>query len=317
MLHFKPEDKNRRELHHLLLSCIAPRPIAFVSTLSADGVPNLAPFSFFNCFSSHPPVVVFSPSYRGTDGSAKDTLRNLQSIPECTINGVPEYLLPQVNLAAAPYAADVNEFERAGLTPLPSTIVRPPRVQQAPFSFECKVRQIIEIAPGKPASGNLVICDILYIHLAETVLDAQGRIDPRKLQLVGRLGYSWYSRTADALFQLDMPLQPSLGIEHLPTSIRQSPVFTIRELALLATVAAIPQKDPAFQQSLPMPEDGTIETLFLRGELTATLALLCATQAQMSPEDFRLWLHRIAREFLQHYDIARAWQTLLLDPDLQ
>ncbi len=312
---FKPEEKPRRELHHILLSCIAPRPIAFVSTLGTDNTPNLAPFSFFNCFSSNPPVVVFSPSYRGTDGSAKDTLQNLRSLPECTINGVPEYLLPQVNLAASPYPPDVDEFQQTGLTPVPSAIVAPFRVKEAPFTLECKVRQIIELSPGQPASGNLVICDVVYIHLSPAILDEQGKIDPRKLQLVGRLGYSWYSRTADSLFCLDMPLKPTIGIPQLPVSVQHSPIFTIRELALLASVPSIPEPDPSFVQHLPSAEP-PVETAFLAGNTLGALRLLLEQQEHLTPEEFQLWIHRIAREVLQQYQIETAWQILLCDPYL-
>lgn len=319
MISFHPAEKHRRELHQILLSCVAPRPIAFVSTVDKDGIPNLAAFSFFNCFSSNPPVVVFSPSYRGTDGSEKDTLRNLKQVPECTINGVTEAMLPQVNLAAAPFPPDIDEFQLTALTPVPSTYVQPCRVGESPYSFECKVRQILPLAEGQPGSGNLVICDILYIHLDEKIFSDSGKIDPRLLQPVSRMGYSWYLRTThDGLFELPMPSSPCVGIPNLPDYIRNSPVFTNRDLALLATVPEIPKEDPEFIKKLaaiPPSDSEKLEVILYRGDLLS--AIQTVLHSHLSPLKKALWLHRLSREYLQLYHIDTAWQVLLLPESKQ
>jgi len=193
------------EFHHLMLGAIAPRPIAFVSTIDAEGRPNLSPFSFFNAFGANPPVVVFSPSRRGMDASTKHTYDNVKVVPEVVINVVTFEMTQKVSDASADFPKGVNEFEMVGFTMLPSELVKPFRVKESPVQFECRVMQVIETGTGK-AAGNLVICEILRMHVNEKMLDARGRIDQEKIDLVGRLGGDYYVRASgSALFRLAKP----------------------------------------------------------------------------------------------------------------
>ena len=205
-LHFDPAETGIPAFHHLMLGGIAPRPIALASTIDADGRPNLSPFSFFNAFGANPPVVVFSPSRRGRDNTTKDTFENVKVVPEVVINAVTWPIVKQVNEASAEFPRGVSEFEMSGLTKVPSDLVRPFRVKESPVQMECKVLQVIETGTG-PAAGNLVICEILRIHVDPAILDEKGRIDPRKIDLVGRMGGDWYVRASgDGLFELPKPL---------------------------------------------------------------------------------------------------------------
>jgi flavin reductase (DIM6/NTAB) family NADH-FMN oxidoreductase RutF len=204
-IHFDPKDTSVPKFHHLMLGAIAPRPIAFASTIDKDGRPNLSPFSFFNAFGANPPVVVFSPSRRGRDNTTKHTYDNIKEVPEVVINAVTYGMVNQVSDSSADFAKGVNEFDMVGFTMEPSDLVKPFRVKESPVQMECKVLQVIETGYG-PAAGNLVICEILRIHVNPTVLDSQGRIDPHKIDLVGRLGGEYYVRASgSALFELAKP----------------------------------------------------------------------------------------------------------------
>jgi flavin reductase (DIM6/NTAB) family NADH-FMN oxidoreductase RutF len=190
------------DVYHLLVGVVTPRPIAWVTTLSPAGVVNLAPFSFFNAFGANPPIVVFSPTLR-RDGSKKDTLLNLESLGEFVLNAATAPLAEQVNLTSKEIPRIESEVALAGLTAVPSTIVRPPRIAQSPVNFECRIRQIIPCGAG-PIAANLVIGEVLAMHIAEEVLDEKGRIDPRKLQTVARMGGEFWCRTTD-LFEQTRP----------------------------------------------------------------------------------------------------------------
>lgn len=204
-LTFDPKEIPVPKFHHLMLGAIAPRPIALASTIDRDGRPNLSPFSFYNAFGANPPVVIFSPSRRGRDNTTKDTYENIKEVPEVVINAVTWPIVKQVNEASAEFPRGVSEFGMSGLTPVPSDLVRPFRVKESPVQMECKVLQVIETGLG-PAAGNLVICEILRIHVDPSVLDAKGRIDPQKIDLVGRMGGDWYVRASgDGLFELPKP----------------------------------------------------------------------------------------------------------------
>jgi flavin reductase (DIM6/NTAB) family NADH-FMN oxidoreductase RutF len=231
----------------LLQSVVAPRPICFASTISAAGEVNLSPFSFFNLFSIDPPVCVFSPSRRLRDGTTKHTLENIQVTGEVVINIVNYDMVWQTSLASCEYPAGVNEFIKAGFTMLDSETVRPPRVAESPVQMECTVRQVIPL-DNIPGSGNLVLADVKRVHVREDLFDEQGRVDPRKLDLVARLGGDWYARiTTDSLFEVAKPnIKLGIGIDRLPEDIKNSPLLSANEKAELANVEMIPDQDSEF-----------------------------------------------------------------------
>lgn len=227
--------------HGYLLSGVGPRPIAWASTVDADGRPNLAPFSYFNVFSTRPPLLIFSPNHAGRTGAPKDTYLNVKAVPEVVINVVTYGLAEHSNLTSAGYGHGVNEFDKAGLTPLAAETVRPFRVAESPVQFECRVRQVIELGSGGGA-GNLVLCEVQRLHVAEAVLDSEGRIDIHKLDLVGRWGGPYYVRAhGEAIFALQRPTaKPAVGIDGLPDWLRAHPELTGRELAALAGAERLP-----------------------------------------------------------------------------
>ena len=204
-LHFDPGETSVPAFHHLMLGAIGPRPIAFASTIDDEGKPNLSPFSFFNAFGANPPIVIFSPSLRGKDSTTKHTYENVKKVPEVVINAVSFGMVRMMNETSADWPKDVNEFEAVGFTMLPSELVKPFRVKESPVQMECKVLQVIETGHG-PAAGNLVICEILRIHVHERIMNEKGRIDPDKIDLVGRMGGDYYVRASGAaLFELPKP----------------------------------------------------------------------------------------------------------------
>ncbi len=245
MLSYSPNDLPIPKLQQYLQGCIAPRPIALASTIDPEGNPNLSPFSFFNLFGVNPTTLIFSPSRRVRDNSTKDTLENVRLIPEVVINIVTYSMVNQVSLASTEYPTGVNEFIKAGFTMEASELIRPYRVKESPAQFECSVRQIIETGSGGGAA-NLVICEILKMHFSEDILGEDGMIDPRKIQLVGRMGKDWYSKAfGDAIFEVDKPLQRigiGIGIDLLPDKIKNSEYLTGNELGMLGNVASLPSE---------------------------------------------------------------------------
>ena len=234
---------NSQELYNLLTSTITPRPIAFVSTKDSSGQDNLSPFSFFNVFSVTPPVVVFSPVNRISDNSKKDTLKNVIKSKECVIALANTKIVQQVSLASGNYDSNIDEFKKAGFTKKKATLVDVNLINEAPVNFECKVTQIVELG-SKGGAGNLVICEILKIHIDENVFDHDNKIDPLKLDIVSRLGLSWYGRTSnDSIFKIAKPMSSfGIGFDNLPNEIIESKVFTGHDLAMLASVDSIPAK---------------------------------------------------------------------------
>ncbi|MBS4056854.1 MAG: flavin reductase family protein [Bacteroidales bacterium] len=232
---------NPVHFHRLLLGSVAPRPIALASTLAPDGTPNLSPFSFFNAFGVNPATLIFSPSRRGRDNTTKHTFENLKVLPEVVINVVTYSMVQQTSLSSTEYPAGVNEFVKSGLTPIPSERIRPMRVKESPVQFECRVREIIETGQG-PGAGNLVICDILLMHIDEEVMDAHSEIDQDKIDLVGRMGGNYYVRTGgDAKFIVPKPLaRLGIGIDQLPEKIRFSHLLTGNDLGQLGNVEKLP-----------------------------------------------------------------------------
>ena len=237
----KPEELATPQLHGILLGAITPRPIAFVSTISRQGEANLSPFSFFNVFSANPPVLIFSPARRVQGNTTKHTLDNVLEVPEACVSVVNYDMVQQVSLASTEYPRGVNEFVKAGFSQAPAERVAPPYVAEAPVSFECKVLEVKALGQ-EGGAGNLVICEVVLIHLDDSILNEDGKIDPRKLDAVGRLGANWYCRVQEPhIFEVAKPLKKlGIGIDRLPQAIRQSRVLTGNDLALLANVEAIP-----------------------------------------------------------------------------
>lgn len=241
MITVNPKEIPVQKMHGLLLDAVVPRPIALASTVNEQGHVNLSPFSFFNVFSANPPIMVFSPAKRGRDSSTKHTFDNVLSVPEVVINLVTYDIVHQASLASCEYPEGVNEFIKSGLTEEKSTLVKPPRVKESPVAFECKVNQVIPLGTGG-AAGNLVICEVLLMHVNENVMDENGRIDPWKLDAVARMGQDFYCRAqGDNIFSVPKPGEKvKIGIDQLPEVIRNSKVFSKRDLAVLANVERLP-----------------------------------------------------------------------------
>ncbi len=243
MLQIDPNEYDSQKLFRILQGGIAPRPIAFASTIDKNGNHNLAPFSFYNIFGINPTTLVFSPSRRGRDNTTKHTLDNLNEVPEVVINVVTYDMVQQTSLASTEYEKGVDEFIKSGLTPLDSKIIKPRRVAESPIQFECKVREIIETS-GKPGSGNLVICEIVYIHVDEKIFDENGEIDPDKLDLVGRMGGDYYVRTSgNSKFIVPKPLTTlGIGVDALPDHIKLSNYLTGNDLGQLGNLEKLPSE---------------------------------------------------------------------------
>ncbi len=239
-----PRQTEHQRFHRLLLGSIAPRPIAFASTIDKAGNPNLSPFSFFNAFGVNPATLIFSPSRRGRDNTTKHTYENLKEVPEVVINVVSYNMVQQMSLASTEYPKGVNEFTKSGFTAIPSEKIRPARVEESPVQFECQVRQIVETGDG-PGAGNLIICEILLAHIDDRILDTDQLIDPDKIDLVGRMGGNYYVRTSGkAKFIVPKPLAKlGIGIDSLPEKIRYSPMLSGNELGLLGNLEAMPAPD--------------------------------------------------------------------------
>ena len=277
MLVIDPKELPIPQLHQYLIGSVGPRPICFASTVDANGVPNLAPFSFFNVFSANPPILVFAPNNSGRTGEPKHTLLNVKEVPEVVINVVTEAMVEQMNVAAAPWDRGVSEFEKAGFTPLESDLVKPFRVAESPSQLECKVLEVKEMGVGGGA-GNLVICQVVRIHIKEEVLNEEQKIDQRKMKLVGRLGGSWYSKTNEAaLFELAQPMSPTLGYDGLPEYVRLSDKLSGNDIGKLASVASMPDtatKEAVIKERLIGSEWDQIKSYLSQGNYDKALALL-------------------------------------------
>jgi len=241
MITISPSDTPQNILHSHLVSSVGPRPICFASTIDAKGQPNLSPFSFFNIFGSNPPIAIFSPARSGRTGQIKNTHENVKQVPEVVINVVTYNMVQQASLASAEYPKEINEFIKSGFTPIPSEKVRPFRVKESPVQMECKVLEIKETGTGG-GSGNLIICEVILMHISEDILNADKKIDQRKIDLVGRMGGHWYCRAhGDALFEQPQPGNNlGIGFEALPASIRNSKIFTGNDLGKLGNVTHLP-----------------------------------------------------------------------------
>jgi flavin reductase (DIM6/NTAB) family NADH-FMN oxidoreductase RutF len=288
MISILPNEVSPAKLQGYLQSAVAPRPIAFASTIDKNGKPNLSPFSFFNVFSSNPPILVFSPARRVRDNTIKHTLINCQQTGEVVINVVNFDIVQQMSLSSTEYADGVNEFTKAGLTPIASDIVKPFRVAQSPIQMECKVNQIIALGT-EGGAGNLIICEVLKIHIDEAVLDENGIVDQYKIDLVSRLGGNWYSRSNQGLFEVPKPLSSlGIGVDVIPDFIKQSAVFDGNDLGKLGNV-----------DSLPTSEEINIfvqQNFAVKGVLS-------------SDDEEKIQLK--AKEYLNNNDAQSAWKVLL------
>ena len=246
MLLIDPEQIATKDLHQYILGAVAPRPIAFASTISADGIPNLAPYSFFNAFSSNPPILIFSANRRVENNTTKDTLRNIEETREVVINVVTHAIVRQMALCSVDYSAEINEFEKAGFTPLPARRVRPFRVAESPVHIECVVEDILPLG-DKGGAGNLIVCRVVLMHLSEDILTPTGRIDPHKIDLVGRMGRFYYARASGAaVFEVVQKTHElGVGFDALPERVRHSPVLTGNELARIAALTRLPTREEA------------------------------------------------------------------------
>lgn len=291
---FYPKDLAVPDFHALLQGSIAPRPIAFVSTIDRDGNVNLSPFSFFNLFSTNPPILVFSPSRRVRDNTTKHTLENVKEVPEVVIHVVHYGMVEQMSLASTEYAKGVNEFEKAGFTAVPSQEVAPPRVKEAKVAFECKVNEVKPLGETGGA-GNLVICEVLVAHVDEHILDEKGVIDPYKIDLVARMGGNWYSRSnGEALFEIPKPLRTlGIGIDQIPEEIRNSTVLTGNNLGRLGNVESLPTKEEL--------------ELFGAGREIQEMRI----RFQNDQASWLDHLHQFAKEALEEGEVEKAWKILL------
>jgi flavin reductase (DIM6/NTAB) family NADH-FMN oxidoreductase RutF len=275
-------------LQGYLQSAIAPRPIAFASTKDKNGKPNLSPFSFFNIFSSNPPILVFSPARRVRDNTIKHTLINCEETREVVINVVNHAIVQQMSLSSTEYPDGINEFAKSGLTAIPSEIVKPYRVAESPVQFECKVNEIIPLG-NQGGAGNLIICEVVKIHINDAVLDEKGAIDQNKIDLVSRLGGNWYSRSNQGLFEVEKPLTTlGIGVDTIPDFVKKSAVFNGNDLGKLGNVEALPTQE----------------------EITIFVQQNFAVKGVLSSDD-EMKIHQKAKEYLNNNDALSAWKVLL------
>jgi flavin reductase (DIM6/NTAB) family NADH-FMN oxidoreductase RutF len=240
MLSILPQEVSTGKLHGYLLSAVSPRPIAFASTVDGVGNVNLSPFSFFNVFSANPPILVFSPARRVRDNTTKHTLENILITKEVVINIVNYDMVQQMSLSSTEYPDGVNEFIKSGLTEVASDIVKPPRVQEAPVQFECKVNDVIALG-NQGGAGNLVIAEVVKLHIKETVLDTDGKIDANKIDAVARMGGNWYNRSREGMFEVIKPIKTrGIGVDALPKSIKNSKILSGNDLGVLGNSEKIP-----------------------------------------------------------------------------
>jgi flavin reductase (DIM6/NTAB) family NADH-FMN oxidoreductase RutF len=295
MKRFDPHLLPLPKLHRTLLGAIAPRPIAFVSSVDAKGNHNLSPFSFFNAFGINPTTLIFSPSRRGRDNTVKDTYENVKEVPEVVINVVNYAMVEQMSLASSEYPSEVDEFIKAGFTPLPSETIRPMRVKESPAQFECKVREVIETG-DQGGAANLVICEIRMIHLHPDILDTEGEIDPEKIDLVGRLGGDYYCRASgEALFRVAKPgRQPGIGVDILPENVRLSRTLSGNDLGKLGSIDRLPS---------PLEIKEARQMSEVRDILGA---------AGLSDKEKETQLHLLARRILDSGEARKALSILLI-----
>lgn len=285
------KDLKPAEKQYYLQHVIAPRPICFASTIDKAGNVNLSPFSFFNIFSSNPPIVIFSPARRGRDNTTKHTLQNVLEVPEVVINIVTYDMVQQISLSSCEYPKEVNEFTKAGFTEIPATKVKPPMVKESKVQLECKVNEVKSLGE-EGGAGQLVICEVLVMHIDDSLLDANKKMDQRKINHVARLGGNWYAAiNENNLFEVEKPnTQLGIGIDSLPLSIRNSKILSGNDLGQLANVQEMPAIDPSF-------EDAHLKQII--------------QYYNINPEEMEKELHSYAQQLLAKGNVSNAWQVLL------
>ena len=285
MLSIDPKEIPTAKLHGYLLGSVAPRPIAFASTIDADGNPNLSPFSFFNVFSANPPIMIFSPARRVRGNTTKHTLENAMETKEVVINVVNYDIVQQMSLSSTEYPKGTNEFVKAGFTMLPSDKVKPFRVAESPVQFECKVNEIIHLG-NEGGAGNLIVCEVVKLHVKEEVLDENGSIDQHKIDLVARAGGSFYSRAKEGFFEIPKPISTlGIGVDSIPEEIRNSSVLTGNNFGMLGNVEQLPNQQDVDNFAKENPKFVGLE---------------------------RVKKHTFAKEFLTNNDVESAWKVLLI-----
>ena len=287
----KLKDLSAADVQNYLQHAIAPRPICFASTIDKEGNVNLSPFSFFNLFSSNPPILIFSPARRVRDNSTKHTLDNVEEIKEVVINIVDYDMVQQVSLSSCDYPKGTNEFLKAGFTEEKATMVKPPMVKESKIKLECRVNEIKPLGT-EGGAGNLIICEVLCMHIDDDIIDENGKIDQAKLHHVARLGGDWYCKVDETnLFKVAKPnTQLGIGIDSLPTAVKNSKILTANNLAQLANVNELPLVDPAFN-------DDKLKNII--------------QYFSINPEDIEVELHNYAKQLLNQAKVEEAWQVLL------
>lgn len=293
MLTIDPKNISVPALHKYLLGAIGPRPIAFASTVDENGVDNLAPFSFFNVFSANPPILIFSPARSGRTNETKDTYNNVKKVPEVVVNVVNYDMVHQVSLASSPFSPEISEFVKAGFTPLESETVKPKRVAESPVQFECKVVEIRELG-DQGGAGNLIICEVMRIHISEAVLDENQQIDQKKIDLVARMGGNWYCRAdQNSMFEISKPITTiGIGYDQLPEDILRSEILTANDLGHLAGIEELPNETDVNEYKLLELSD-----LFV--------------SLEDEPVELEKELHKRAKNLLKENKLTEAWMTLL------
>jgi flavin reductase (DIM6/NTAB) family NADH-FMN oxidoreductase RutF len=293
MITFNPQEISVQRLHQLLLGSIGPRPIAFASTMNAAGQANLAPFSFFNVFSANPPILIFSPARSGRTNETKDTYKNVKELAEVVINVVNFDIVHQMSLASSPYSHGISEFEKSGLTPIPSETIKPFRVAEAPVQFECRVNEVKELG-HEGGAGNLIICEVLRMHVREDLIDEKGLIDQHKIDLVSRMGGDWYVRANEkSMFEIKKPVTTcGIGFDVLPIDIRNSRILSGNDLGQLAGIEELPNETDVNEYKLI-----ELSELFVSLENDAI--------------ELEAQLHRKAKALLIENKLEEAWLTLL------
>lgn len=288
MISISPKDVSIKQMHAYLTGAVAPRPIAFASTIDAEGNINLSPFSFFNVFSANPPLMIFSPARRVRDNTTKHTFENVLEVPEVVVNIVSYDMVQQASLSSTEYAKGVNEFKKSGFTELASDIVKPPRVKEAPVQMECVVKEVIPLG-NENGAGNLILCEVVKYHAHEYIFDENGVIDPYKIDTVSRLGVNWYSRAKSGLFEVPKPLTTlGIGIDQLPDHIKNSKILSGNDLGILGNF-----------ERLPEPEE---IVKFIQNSVELK------NMVEIRDEET---LHKIAKELLAKNDVQAAWMVLM------
>ncbi len=319
MLHIEPKDVSVHEVHRLLLGGVGPRPIALVSTISKDGIPNLTPFSFFNAFGANPPIIAFSPSRRGRNATLKDTYYNLMDNGECVVQSVTYPIVEQISLASTEYDPEINEFIKSGLTPIDSDLVKPKRVKESPFQMECKLREMRSFGEGG-ASANIAICEVIKFHIAEDIF-RDGIIHPDLIDLAARMSANYYCRASgDSIFEIEKPvLKKGIGYDLLPEFMKNSDIYTGNNLGKFGNIEQIPSEEEVnnFISEYAKKDiesfEPTIEA-FYRYQRHSELERMLKAALELEKQNFKkskMLFELTARCALEMNDIIFAWRTAL------